>query len=201
MTENQPRADESSAQPGRDAAVDGLLAEHLPAVVAFVRLHCADVVLEHESCADVVQSACREVLAGSHGFEVRGLPQFRKWLFQKVKSKLIDKRRYWIAERRRGGRDVGELSGERHIDQVSAALCSPSEAASAREALERMERSILGLADSDRRVITMIKLYGLSTREAAAELGKTEGAVRVMLHRALARLGVRMHERAASTGS
>jgi len=193
VTEAAPRGDP------RD--VESLLEEHLPAVLAYVRLHCPAVVRDHESCADVVQSVCREVLARAGGFELRGLPEFRKWLFQKVESKLVDKQRYWLAECRDPGRELTLSADRSDFDQLYASLTSPSRAAMAREKLARFEAAFAGLGEDDRRVITLVKLQGMSGREAAGELGKSEGAVRVMLHRALARLGLQMHEAAGPTGS
>jgi RNA polymerase sigma-70 factor (ECF subfamily) len=183
---------------GDPRATDALLEQHLPALLAYVRLHCPDVVRDHESCGDVVQSVCREVLAGAEGFEFRGLPEFRKWLFAKVESKLVDKQRYWLAECRHPGREVTFSSGRSRLESLYASLCSPSRAAAARESLARFEAAFAELSEDDRRVITLVRLHGMSSREAAADLGKAEGAVRVMLHRALARLGMRMHEAAGS---
>jgi RNA polymerase sigma factor (sigma-70 family) len=40
-----------------------------------------------------------------------------------------------------------------------------------------------------REVITLSRVVGLSHREIGEQIGKNEGAVRVLLHRALARLG------------
>ena len=43
-------------------------------------------------------------------------------------------------------------------------------------------------------VISLSRLYGMSHDEIAEELGRSAGAVRVLLHRALVRLGFLMHE-------
>jgi RNA polymerase sigma factor (sigma-70 family) len=48
-----------------------------------------------------------------------------------------------------------------------------------------MERAFDLLSDDHREVITLSRIVGLSHAEIAAELGRSEGAVRVLLSRAL----------------
>ena len=59
-----------------------------------------------------------------------------------------------------------------------------------REDLERIERAFAELPEDYREVILLSRLVGLSHREIAEDWGRKEGAIRVLLHRALARLSV-----------
>ena len=54
--------------------------------------------------------------------------------------------------------------------------------------LQRIERAFEQMPEEYREVITLAHLVGLSRAEIAQQLGKSEGAVRVLLHRALARM-------------
>ncbi|HVS17718.1 MAG TPA: sigma-70 family RNA polymerase sigma factor, partial [Planctomycetota bacterium] len=65
---------------------------------------------------------------------------------------------------------------------------TPSGAASLREEVERVESAFDRLSDEHREVITLAHLTGLSRSEIAERMQRSEGAVRVLLHRALARL-------------
>ena len=169
--------------------------EHFPALLAYVRLHADPMIRQNESCADVVQSVCREVLEDAASFEYRGIAPFRKWLFQRVLTKLIDRKRFYLGQKRdvRRARPLGELCTQSGLEQLYASICSPSEAAIANEDIARLERAFARLPEDYRQMITMSRLLGMTHAEIAAELGRNEGAVRVLLHRALARLGLVMH--------
>jgi len=185
-----------SASHGDSAAMDVLLERHLPALVAYVRLHADPLIRRNESCADIAQSVCREVLEDLPGFDYRGEPAFRKWLFQQALSKLINRKRYYLREKRDAARErrLSRVEAQTKLEGLYARLCSPSEGAIASETAERLERAFDQLPDDYRQVITLARIIGMGHAEIAEEMGRQEGAVRVLLHRALARLGRLMHE-------
>lgn len=174
---------------GDRAALRDLLARHEGALRTYVRLHIDPLLRARESCSDLVQSVCRECLQDLEGFSFRNEPAFRKWLFQKALSKILDRRRYWLAERRDPRREVRGA-----CDEIRAPQFSASEVAIRNEDLAALERCFDRLPEEYRQVIVASKLYGQSHAEIAADLGRHEGAVRMLLHRALARLGRLMHE-------
>jgi RNA polymerase sigma factor (sigma-70 family) len=57
-----------------------------------------------------------------------------------------------------------------------------------REEIEHVERAFDRLEEEQREVITLAHVAGLTRAEIAERLGKSEGAVRTMLSRALADL-------------
>ena len=65
---------------------------------------------------------------------------------------------------------------------------TPSRRAMAVEEIERIESAFERLSADQREVITLAHLVGLSRKEIAEQMGKTEVAVRVLLHRALAKV-------------
>ncbi len=79
---------------------------------------------------------------------------------------------------------------------MPAPFASVSEQAIRNEDLTALEACFEELPDEYRRVIVATKLLGQSHAEIAAELGRNEGAVRMLLHRALARLAALMDQRA-----
>src|SRR5262249_2787788 len=121
------------ATQGDSAAVDELLVRHLPGLRAYVRLHSDPLLRERESCSDLVQSVCRRVLGDIAGFDYRGEAAFRSWLFQKAHGKILDRRRYWLAQRRDAKRE------ERQPAEFVAAFCTPSQAAIGKETMQRLE--------------------------------------------------------------
>lgn len=178
------------ARQGDGEALADLLWRNEPALRTYVRLHSDELLRARESCSDMVQSVCRECLEDMEGFAFRNEPAFRKWLFQKALSKIVDRRRYWLAERRNPGREDAVP-----MDRVHASFFTASEVAIRNEDLAALEACFDLLPDEYRRVIVAARLIGQSHAEIAAELGKNEGAVRMLLHRALARLARLMQER------
>jgi RNA polymerase sigma-70 factor (ECF subfamily) len=51
-----------------------------------------------------------------------------------------------------------------------------------------VDRHVAGLPAGQREVVQALAIDGASVRETAQKLGTSEGAIRVVLHRALARL-------------
>lgn len=104
------------------------------------------------------------------------------WLNAIARNKLIDHLR------RRGHRQYVP------IDAFENILEAPSEVETAGAALDG--RSLLdSLKPRDRAIVEAVSIEGRSSREVAEQLGMTEGAVRVALHRALKSLAARYRSR------
>ena len=56
--------------------------------------------------------------------------------------------------------------------------------------MARLHRAFEQLSEDYRAVVTMAKLLGMTHKEIAVEMGRSEGAVTVLLHRAVSRLGI-----------
>ena len=178
------------ARAGDAAALHSLLVRNEPVLRTYVRLHLDPLLRAHESCSDMVQSVCRECLQELDAFQFRHEPAFRKWLFQKALSKIVDKRRYWLAECRDPGREDPAA-----MEQLRASHFTASEVAIRNEDLAALEACFELLPDDYRRVIVAARLLGQSHAEIGADLHRGEGAVRMLLNRALARLVRLMRER------
>ncbi len=188
MADDLPKLLERASR-GDVVAIDQLVAAHLPVLRAFVRVKAGRLLLERESCSDLVQSVCRDVLEHSDRFQFGGEPEFRKWLFTTAMRKIADRYEHWQAQKRKA--KVVPV-GEEELLQGYAAIYTPSRQAMAREELARVESALGDLAPEKQDVILMSRLMGLSHAEIATHLGKTEGAVRTMLSRALAELADRL---------
>lgn len=191
-----------NASRGERAALETLLERHLPGLLAYVRLHAGPLVLRRESCSDIVQSACREVLQKMDRFEYRGEPAFRKWLFVTALNKIRERHRYYQAAKRDVKReDPRGEEGRGDLAEILPAFVTPSQVAIAEEDMQRLERAFSQLSEEQRLVITLARIVGLAHAEIAEELGRSEGAVRVFLHRSLLRLGWLMDQDAEESGA
>lgn len=183
------------ARSGDVAALDALLADHLPALRAFVRLHLPAALRAHESCSDVVQSVCREVLQAQEGFEYRGPDAFRGWLFTWATHKIQDRARYWRAEKRAPDRATSQRTDESlaELACVYRSVASPSGEAGRNEEILLLERACERLPDEQRQVIALCRIAGLSREEVGRRMGgRSAGAIRSLLNRALVALSTEL---------
>ncbi|MBI5852079.1 MAG: sigma-70 family RNA polymerase sigma factor [Planctomycetes bacterium] len=164
--------------------VEMLVTRHLPALRAFVRLRMGRELRAREESCDLVQSVAREVLQNAERFRHGGEAGFREWLFTTAHRKVVNRLEHWRAARRDGAR-------ERPMslpDELLGLGGTPSQQASAREELAKVEAAFDRLSEEQRDVVMMSRLLGLSHAEIAQRSGKSEVAVRKALSRALARL-------------
>jgi RNA polymerase sigma-70 factor (ECF subfamily) len=184
-----------AAAEGDSGAVEQLLERFLPDLRAFVRLRAGEVVRGREAYSDIVQSTCREVLEHIDRFRFPSEAAFRQWLFTTALRKLSNKRDYIQAEKRDARREEA-LHGSREQSQQLLAcyrgFASPSNVAILHEEVERIERAFDQLSDEQREVITLARVVGLSRAEIAEQMGRSEGAVKMLLSRALAELALRL---------
>jgi RNA polymerase sigma-70 factor (ECF subfamily) len=176
---------------GDRAALHRLIEHHLPDVHAFVRLRAGPALRANESTSDLVQSACRELLENASEFRFASEGAFRRWLFTTALRKIQHRAEYYRAGKRDGRGDFVPISGSRWDACLADSyrhFSSPSGHAALREQIERVEKAFAELTEEQREVVTLAHLAGLSRAEIAEEIGKSEGAVRVILHRALAKL-------------
>jgi RNA polymerase sigma factor (sigma-70 family) len=180
---------------GEEPAVRTLLERYLPSLRAFVRLNSGRLLRGRESCSDLVQSACREVLQNPQGFVYGGEAGFRQWLYRTALRKIAHRVEHWQAAKRDAARDVDPTPHDNAATGDSAELLAcyqafytPSQQAAAREELERVESAFDRLPEAHRQVIVMAKILGMTRAEIGAELGRSELAVRTLLSRALAQL-------------
>ena len=129
----------------------------------------------HEA-EDVAQEAYLRMFRGLPGF--RGDARFETWLYRIVANTAMTH----LRRRRRFGELLTEPGDE--PERVPADVRFADQAADRDELI----RALAALPLSLRSVVVLKDVYGLSCREIGGELGISEGAVKVRLHRARRRL-------------
>ncbi len=184
-TDDEPRGPASTEASKNEPSVEQLLGEHLPRLRAYVRLKAGPLVRAREGESDIIQSTCRQVLEHKDVFQHRGDGNFRTWLYTTALRKILDKHDFHTAARRDARRNT---SSDSELLDVYSDLCTPSRVASAREQLDRIEAAMAALDEDQREVILLSRILGLSRRDVAEQMGRSEGSVRNLLHRSLVRL-------------
>lgn len=183
-----------AAAEGDPGAMAELLERHRGELHAFVRLRYGKLLSGRESSSDLVQSVCREVLEHADRFRHPDRAAFRRWLFLTALRKIKNRQAYYLAGRRDVLREArpSDPESEAALMQHYRTFSTPSAAVSLREEVARVEAAFDHLSEEQREVLTLAHLGGLSRKEIADQIGKTEGAVRVILHRALAKLSAHL---------
>ena len=178
----------NEANSGDEASLNSLLARHLPSLEAYVRVKAGEVVKGREQTLDMLQSVCCEVIKNPGEFEYRGEAAFRNWLFKRALQKIMNKARYHGQEKRDVGLEVHIDSGSGTDRSWVQHRATPSRIAMGREDLERLEAAFEQINEDYKEAVLLYRVVGMSYPEIAAEMGRSEGAVRNLVYRGLAQL-------------
>lgn len=117
------------------------------------------------------------------------------WLCQIAEHRIVDAhRRYFGAQMRDAGREVplgtpgGDTGHVAVIDLLIASMTSPTRALSRKGREARLYEALASLPEEQREALRLRYIEGLASKEIAQRLGKSDGAIRVMLTRSLDRL-------------
>ena len=180
--------------------MEELLSQHLPELHHFVRLRAGKLILAKEEGSDLVQSTCREILQHLDRFRYENEEAFKKWLYATALRKILDRARYYGAEKRDAAReaaparDDGSRGGAGQLAENYKTFATPSQDAMSREELERVQEAFVLLPEDYREVIVLARVAGHPHAEIAERMKRSPGAVRVLLSRALARLATLVEE-------
>lgn len=173
------------ASQGDPQSVEQLLVRYLPRLQAFVRSQVDGKLRLKESISDLVQSTCREAIADGPDFEWQGEARFRGWLFTTALNKIRARGRFWDADKRAAQQasvppdEVGDPYGVAN---------SPSHVFAGQEANSNVEAAMAMLPEDYRQVIALCRVAELPHREVGRIMQRTEGAIRMLLSRALCEL-------------
>lgn len=134
---------------------------------------------DHHDAEDATERTFLAALAAIDRYRDEG-STFRSWLFRIAHNQLAN------ALRARSRRRTESLDGV----PEPAAGDDPARQAGLADDARRLRAAVASLSEDRRQVVILRFVDGLSAREIGDVLGRSEGAVRVLQHRALRELAV-----------
>lgn len=136
---------------------------------------CLRILGDPDDAAEATQDAFLKVWRSLRSF--RGEAMFSTWLYRVATNTAISKHR---GRSRRRSREAGV--GDEVIEQIPA-TGSVEAAAGAKVEVARLEAALQALAPMYREAVVLRDVYGLGIGELANQLGITETAAKVRVHR------------------
>jgi RNA polymerase sigma-70 factor, ECF subfamily len=161
------------------ARFEALYRKYLAQVYSYAYYELGD----HHDAEDATERTFVAALTNLHRFEERARPEdgqgastFRVWLFRIARNVVADRQRARYRRPEEGLEAAATLADG--ADDPAAQVARRDEASAAWRAIER-------LPGDRRRAIILRFVDEMSTSEIAGVLGRSEGAVRVLIHRGL----------------
>ena len=179
------------AKEGDQPAIEQLCRVYGERVRRIIRLRIDSKLRPKIDSVDVVQDALVLALAGLKDFTYRDEGDFLRWLSRIAENKLSDILDKFHAEKRDIRREIPFKRERMNTDGGSLGVAGPLQTTTPsmllvrKEQLDRLERAIDDLKPEYREVIFLSRIERLSHEEIAVKLGKTKGAVAMLLSRAL----------------
>lgn len=159
----------AGAQSGDAAAFSEIYARYAGLILRYLYAR----VRESETAQDLTQEVFVRVLKGIDGFEFRGEKSFLGWLYTIAGNVLIGqvRRKHPISTPLDDGLEVVDPRGQDAVHSLYDRL--------------ELEYAIAQLTADQQQVLTLKFFADLSNTEIARIIGRTEGAVKALQHRAL----------------
>jgi RNA polymerase sigma-70 factor (ECF subfamily) len=166
-----------------------------PQLMAFIDRRLGAALRRKIELDDLYQEVSAEAVRSLADIDLGDRNPFN-WLCQIAERRIIDAhRRFFGSQKRDAGREVSlnavgraDTTKPGLVNLLVASMTSASQVFSRDQKQMRMMTALQSLPADQREVLQFRYLDGLPTKEIADRVGKTDGAVRVMLTRALAKL-------------
>jgi RNA polymerase sigma-70 factor (ECF subfamily) len=178
------------ASAGDRQAVEQLFTQHRSQLCRFVELHLDARLRARVDPSDVVQEAQLEAFRRLEDFLQRQPMPFALWLRKTVYERLLKvHRRHLAAAQRAVGRELQlpDWSSLSLFQQLAASGSTPSRVLSRQEVSRRVSRALTDLPATDREILLMRNIEGLSYQEVSYLLDIDAAAARKRYGRALLR--------------
>jgi RNA polymerase sigma-70 factor, ECF subfamily len=173
---------------GRPDALDALYARAAPRVLAYVRVRMGRSLRSRLDSRDILQATLLKSFQRFGEFQGSGAPALMAWLARIAEREILDRADYHQRARRSSLRETpieGQNGLEARVTSVLSRMIRDERA-------EKLATAMESLSDAHREIILLRKFQGLSFKEIAARLEKSDDACRMLLARALTSLTLRL---------
>lgn len=164
------------AQAGDRCALGELFEAYRERLIKRIRSRSGRRVKQELDPEDVLQETFLKAFETVSLFKSKGEDSFFRWLSAIAEHLILNASRKRVP-------DPLEVKPEPASGNVS-----PSKALRRKERFDRLDQAVQGLTEDQRQVVLMARVDGLTARQIAHRMGRTEEAVRQLLARALRRL-------------
>jgi RNA polymerase sigma-70 factor, ECF subfamily len=169
-----------------------------PQLLTYIQRQLSDGLRRKVDPEDVLQDAVAEAVRSLSSTDLSSWDPFG-WLCQIAERRIIDAhRRFFGAQKRDASREVSinapgggsNTDGSRHgiVNLLVASITSPTQALSRKGREFRLLEALKTLPEDQQEALRLRYIENLPSKEIAERLGKSDGAVRVMLTRSLQKL-------------
>lgn len=174
-------------------------------LLAIVAREMSDSLRRKVEPEDVLQEVAAQAVRSLPEVDFAGKDPFG-WICELIRRRVVDAhRRHFVARKRSADQEValgggaGDTRGGRLIEMIVASITSPSAAFSRDQKQLRLAAAMQELPDVQRQALQLRYVDGKPTAEIAKTLGKSHGAIRVLLSRTIQTLRERLGEPADGT--
>ncbi len=140
---------------------------------------------------DIFQEVCSTAIQSLDSVQISDAGPFG-WLCEIADRRIIDQQRKFAAGKRDSAREKG-IHGKNDddiglVNLLVASITSPSRAFSRNQKEFKLVQAMKELPETQQQVLELRYSKGKSSKEIAAEIGKSDGATRVLITRSLQKL-------------
>ena len=173
-------------------ALAEFLAQRQPTLLAFIERRLGAALRGKVEVDDVLQEVSVKALRELPKTDLTTLDPFG-WLCHLAEQCIVDAHRHFSAGKRASGREmpgnvpVGEGSQDL-VALLAASMTTPTQAVVRSEREQRLLEALATVPADHREALRLRYVEGLSTKDVADRMGKTDVAVRVLLSRLIRKL-------------
>jgi RNA polymerase sigma-70 factor (ECF subfamily) len=166
-------------------------------LVAIVAREMSDPLRRKLEAEDVLQEVAADAVRALPDVDFTGKDPFG-WICELIRRRVVDAHRHHFVARKRSAQREVALGGRASdtcgglVDMIVASITSPSAAFSRDQKQIRLAAVMEELPEIQRQVLHLRYVDGQPTAEIAKTLGKSHGAIRVMLSRTIQALRERL---------
>lgn len=188
------------AMGGDTVALQQLLLARYDALAGMIRTRIPASLRSVVDVDDVLQMTFVQVFKGISTFKDGNATAFFAWVRSIAEARLADAIRMATRQKRGGDwnrvREAGANASASYIDLLTLLADedrrSPSRSAAAHEAVVALQVAVAGLPDDQREAIQLRYIECLTLDEVVQKMGRSEAAIRGLLHRGKATLKTSM---------